>query len=165
MKNSESCHVDATFFHNKLDSKNYPFETDRYWLFSSKLCPFAHRTEIVRALSGLTENIGLTIAGSVQTEKGWNLDEHYESRDSARNPVDGVSRIPEIYKLSAASYTGRASVPVLFDTNTNTIVNNESAEIILQLDEVAVRYFNHASLYPPEKRELLDILIIGLLID
>ena len=159
MKSNESCHVDATFFHNILDSKNYPFEKDRYWLFSSKLCPFAHRTEIVRVLSGLAENIGLTIAGSVQTEKGWNLDEPYESRDSARNPVDGVGRIPEIYQLSASNYTGRASVPVLFDIKTNTIVNNESAEIILQLDEVAVRYFNHASLYPPEKRELIDTFI------
>lgn len=159
MKSNEICHVETTFFHNKLDSKNYPFETNRYWLFSSKLCPFAHRTEIVRALLELTDFIGLTIAASVQTAEGWNLDERYETPDSSRSPVDGVSRLPAIYELSTTDYSARASVPVLFDTKTNTIVNNESAEIIFQFNELAVRHFDHPSLYPSEKRELIDELI------
>ena len=159
MKTNEICHVETTFFHNKLDSKKYSFETGRYWLFTSKLCPFAHRAEIVRLLLGLSEEINLTIAASVQTDKGWNLDERYESIDSACSPVDGVGRLPAIYELSVPNYTGRASVPVLFDTKTNTIVNNESAEIILQFDDIAERHFNYSSLYPADKRELIDELI------
>ncbi len=161
MKSNEICHVETTFFHKELDSKNYPFETNRYWLFSSKLCPFAHRTEITRILTGLTEHIGLTIAASVQTAKGWNLDERYESQESTQSPIDGIGRLPAIYELSNSNYTGRASVPVLFDTKTNIIVNNESAEIIRQFDKITVSHFDHSSFYPANKRVLINEIING----
>ena len=143
MSVNEICHVEMTSFHNILGSEGYPYEKDRYWLFTSKVCPFAHRTEIMRALTGLTDDIGLTIAGAVQTEQGWDLDRRYVSADSAANPVAGINRLPDIYKLAAAGYIGRASVPVLFDTKTDTIVNNESSEIIRQFDQVATQHFDH----------------------
>lgn len=159
MKPKDVCHVDTTFFHHELNTKHFPYEVNRYWLFSSKLCPFAHRVEITRKLLKLTEDIGLTIAASVQTEKGWNLSERYKSGDSAPNPVEKIGRIPAIYNLSDPGYTGRSSVPVLFDRKTNSIVNNESAEIIMQLDDVAVRHYNHPSLYPYKIRKSIDSLV------
>ncbi len=159
MNSVEICHVDTTYFHEKLDSNEFPFEENRYWIFSSKLCPFAHRVEIVRKLLGLVEDIGLTIASSVQTEKGWNLSTPYKSIDSSVSPVDGIGRLPGIYEISVSNYNGRASVPVLFDTKTKSIVNNESAEIVLQLNDIAHRYYGHTSIYPEEKRELIDTLI------
>jgi putative glutathione S-transferase len=159
MKSNEICHVTTTFFHNELDSSNYPFEAGRYWLFTSKLCPFAHRTEIVRVLLKLTKFIGLTIAASIQTDKGWDLGDRYRSENSTQSPVEGIKRLPAIYELSTPGYSGRASVPVLFDNINNAIINNESAEIILQLNKLAVRQLGTPSLYPPEKRDLIDDLI------
>ena len=159
MKNNEICHVDKTEFHESLNTKDYPFEDHRYWLFSSKLCPFAHRTEIVRALLELDNTIGLTIAASIQTEQGWNLDDPYESDFSQSNPVKGAGKVPALYELSVPDYSGRSSVPVLFDRTSKSIVNNESAEIILQLDDVAVRHFSRPSLYPYELRKIIDTFI------
>ncbi len=156
MKPNEICHVETTTFHNKLASDDYPFEKDRYWLFTSKVCPFAHRTEIARALTGLTEHIGLTIAHPVQIAEGWNIEKRYESADSTACPIEGLRRLPELYQLAAPDYTGRASVPVLFDNKTNSIINNESAEIIAQFDEVAASHFDHPTLYPADKRQLID---------
>jgi putative glutathione S-transferase len=160
MKADEICHVETTTFHNQLESENYPFESGRYWLFTSKVCPFAHRTEIARALTGLTKEIGLTITDAVQTAEGWNIEKRYESADSSACPVAGLKRLPELYQLAAADYAGRASVPVLFDTKTDTIVNNESAEIIRQFD--AVGHTDQTPLYPKSKRALIDELIDGL---
>lgn len=162
MKTSEACHVESTYFHNQLASESYPFESGRYWLFSSKLCPFAHRTEIVRSLAGLTEHIGLTIAGSIQNKHGWNLDKRYKSAGSEVSPIPELVRLPELYELAEPGYTGRCSVPVLFDTKTNTIVNNESAEIIRQLDQIAVDLTHHQTLYPIEERKFIDERITGL---
>jgi putative glutathione S-transferase len=159
MKSNEICHVTTTSFHDELDSTDYPFEAKRYWLFTSKLCPFAHRAEIVRVLSKLTDVIGLTIAGSIQTDQGWSLGERYTSHGSSPSPVEGISRLPGIYELSRSGYAGSVSVPVLFDTKSNTIINNESAEIIVQLDQIAVRHFAYPSLYPPTKRDIIDQLI------
>ena len=159
MKSNEICHVTTTSFHGKIKHDETPFEANRYWLFTSKLCPFAHRTEIVRKLSKLTDTIGLTIAGSVQTSKGWNISERYQSPDSAPSPVKGISRLPAIYELSTPSYSGRVSVPILFDTISNTIINNESAEIINQLDDIAVHYFAYPSLYPEDKHSKIEQII------
>jgi len=162
MSANEICHVEVTTFHNELGSEDYPFEKARYWLYTSKVCPFAHRTEIMRALTGLTDYIGLTIAGAVQTEHGWDLGGRYESADSAASPIAGINRLPDIYKLAAPDYIGRASVPVLFDTKTNAIVNNESSEIIRQFDQVATQHFDHTTLYPNDKQMLIDEIIIEL---
>ena len=162
MSTNDICHVETTSFHNELDSKDYPFEKDRYWLYTSKVCPFAHRTEIMRALIGLTDYIGLTIADAVQTEQGWDLGNRYKSADSAPSPITDIKRLPDIYKLAAPGYTGRASVPVLFDTKTNTIVNNESSEIIRQFDQIATQQFEHTTLYPDDKQTLIDELITEL---
>ncbi len=159
MKTDELCHVTKTSFHDELGSEQYPFESGRYWLFTSKLCPFAHRTEIARKLAGLDAHIGLTIAGSVQTENGWNLAEIYPGKDNTPSPIAQIERLPGIYSLAAPGYTGRASVPVLFDTQTQSIVNNESAEIIRMFDSIAVELANHDTLYPNSQRTSVDEMI------
>jgi glutathionyl-hydroquinone reductase len=159
MKANEICYVETTTFHDEIGSESYPYEPGRYWLYTSKVCPFAHRTEIMRMLSGLSDHIGLTIAGSVQTAGGWNLDECYEGHESSRSPVGTAKRMPEIYEIAAPGYTGRASIPVLFDTKTNRIVNNESAEIIRQFDNIAMQFLDKETLYPENKRQLIDRLV------
>lgn len=156
MQKNEVCHVADTAFREELGQGDYAVEDDRYWLYSSKLCPFAHRTEITRALLGLEDRIGLTIADPVQTEKGWDIGGgRYESSDSAASPLDGVERLPGVYELASPGYAGRSSVPVLFDTRTRRIVNNESAEIIRQLALVFEKEGGR-SLYPAERREEID---------
>lgn len=159
MKPDELCHVTTTSFRDELGSARYPFEPGRYWLFTAKLCPFAHRAELARKLTGLDHAIGLTIAGSVQTEKGWDLGAIYPGADSMPNPLPQIDRLPGIYALAAPGYADRASVPVLFDTHTQTIVNNESAEIVAMLDAVAAEITNHATLYPQSQREQIDTII------
>lgn len=159
MQTNELCHVTTTSFHDQMGSARYPFAAGRYWLFTSKLCPFAHRTELARKLTGLDESIGLTIAGSVQSEKGWDLAEIYAGNGNTPNPVPHIDRLPGIYALAAPGYAGRASVPVLFDTQTQTIVNNESAEIIAMFDAIAVDQGDHATLYPQSRRGTIDTLI------
>lgn len=151
----ELCHVARTDFHAALGDPAYPVEPDRYWLFTSKLCPFAHRTEIVRALKGVQDRVGLTIADPVQTSAGWNLIDHHRSADSAPSPLEGVSHLPGIYAHASPGYAGRASVPVLFDTHTRTIVNNESAEIIRQFDRVFPSE-DTEMLYPEAARKAID---------
>lgn len=155
MRANEVCHVGPTSFHDEIGGEDYPFEANRYWLFTSKLCPFAHRTEIIRALKGVEDQVGLTIAGPVQTSAGWNLGDRYETEDSELNPVEGVSRLPGVYVHADPDYEGRASVPVLFDTKTGTIVNNESAEIIRQFDHIFTDDESD-SLYPEDLRGEID---------
>lgn len=161
MAKSELCHVTTTSFRNTLGSAEYPFEAGRYWLFTSKLCPFAHRTELARQLTGLDRHIGLTIAGSVQTAKGWDLGDIYAGAGNSSSPIERIDRLPGIYTLASPGYTGRASVPVLFDTKTNTIVNNESAEIIQMLDAVAVEFIGHHTLYRESQRTRIDEIILS----
>lgn len=159
METDELCHVTTTSFHAELGSGQYPFESGRYWLFTSKLCPFAHRTEIARKLTGLDAHIGLTIAGSVQTDKGWNLAEIYPGIGNTPSPIAQIERLPGIYSLAAPDYAGRASVPVLFDTQTQSIVNNESAEIIRMFDSIAVGLVDHDTLYPKSQHTGVDEII------
>ncbi len=162
MSTNELCHVTTTSFHNTLGSTKYPFESGRYWLFTSKLCPFAHRTELARKLTGLDRHIGLTIAGSVQTEKSWNLSEIYTGDGNSPCPVAQIDHLPGIYTLASPDYTGQASIPVLFDTKTQTIVNNESAEIIQMFDSVAVEIADHHTLYPKSQCTDIDEIIRSL---
>ena len=164
----ETCHVGTTSFHGEVGRGPFAPGGGRYWLFTSKLCPFAHRTEIVRVLKGLEQCVGLTVAGSVQTEQGWDLTIPYRASNVSPNPVNGVARIPDLYQLSSPDYSGRASVPVLFDKQTKTIVNNESAEIVLQLNSAFDdhRDCGHPGLdlYPHATRPAIDA-INGLLAD
>lgn len=103
-------------------------ESGRYHLYVSLACPWAHRTLILRRLKGLEAHIGVTAVHPHMLEQGWEYD--------PAEPLYGFTRHYELYTQTKPDYSGRVTVPVLWDTREKTIVNNESAEI--------VRIFNSA---------------------
>jgi putative glutathione S-transferase len=101
----------------------FPAEPGRYHLYVSMACPWAHRTLIARLLKGLRDFIGVSVTLPVMGEDGW------EYPDGA-DPINGVTLHRELYLMADARFSGRASVPVLWDRAQRTIVNNESADIL-----------------------------------
>lgn len=118
----------ATQFRNALSPEG-PFAPDagRYHLYVSWACPWAHRTLIYRKLKGLEEAIGVTYVEPLMLEDGWTLAEGADS-------VNGARFLWQVYAKADPNYTGRVTVPVLWDRERNAIANNESAEIIRMLD-------------------------------
>lgn len=100
-------------------------ESGRYHLFVSLACPWAHRTLIFRHLKDLQAHIGITIVDPRMLEHGWAFSEI--SRD---NPVQDIRYLHQLYTRAKPDYTGRVTVPVLWDKQRDTIVSNESADII-----------------------------------
>ncbi len=100
-------------------------ESGRYHLFVSLACPWAHRTLIFRELKELQDHIGVTIVDAKMLDHGWVF-----SDVSKDNPIGDLSFMHEVYTSAKSDYTGRVTVPVLWDKQKNTIVSNESSEII-----------------------------------
>lgn len=105
-------------------------EPGRYHLFVAWNCPWAHRTLLTRALKKLEGTISISIAKPNRNEQGWIFDKTGEFSD----PLFGVSAIHQIYSKDAIKYTGRITVPVLWDKFQNCMVNNESADIVRMLN-------------------------------
>lgn len=105
-------------------------ETDRYHLFVAWNCPWAHRTLLVRALKGLQDHISVSVAKPNRTEQGWVFDADGEFSD----PLLGVSAVHHVYSLDPQPYTGRLTVPVLWDKKQDRMVSNESADIVRMLN-------------------------------
>lgn len=99
----------------------------RYHLYVSLACPWAHRTIIVRKLKKLEDAISMTIVHPDMLENGWTFGDDPE-------PVNGFKYLYQVYQAAAPSYSGRVTVPVLWDKQRQMIVNNESAEIIRMLN-------------------------------
>ena len=97
-------------------------DSGRYHLYVSLACPWAHRTLIMRRLKGLEEHIDVTVVHPHMLEQGWEFAEP--------EPLYGYRCMHQLYTHARANYTGRVTVPVLWDRRQETIVNNESAEII-----------------------------------
>ena len=106
-------------------------ETGRYHLYVSLACPWAHRTIIFRQLKGLENVISMSVTSWHMGENGWTFDKEEGSSGDALN---GTQRLSEIYLLADPQYTGRVTVPVLWDKKRKTIVSNESSEIIRMLN-------------------------------
>jgi glutathionyl-hydroquinone reductase len=125
----------------------YPAATGRYKLIVGLGCPWAHRTLIVRALKGLDAAIAL-VAVSPSADGMWVFDQAEE----------GCHSLPELYQLAKPGYGGRCTVPVLWDSQSKTIVNNESAEIIVILNAEFNEFAQQPQLdlYPPDLRPLID---------
>jgi putative glutathione S-transferase len=128
-------------------------ERGRYHLYVSLACPWAHRTLIFRKLKGLEDLIGVSVVDPQMGQEGWVFGDSGATTDRA----NGKTKLSEIYLLADTHYTGRVTVPVLWDTKQRTIVNNESSEII--------RMFNSAfdslttvktDYYPAELRTEID---------
>ena len=102
-------------------------EPQRYHLYVSLACPWASRTLIYRKLKGLEKIVSLSVTHWLMAEKGWTFD---AGPGVIGDNVNGAACLREIYAAANASYTGRVTVPVLWDKYRRTIVNNESSEII-----------------------------------
>lgn len=145
----------ASQFRNAVtaDGANgFKAEPGRYHLFIAPSCPWAHRTAIARRYKQLDEVVGLTLA-ELPREQGWVGSDGIDDLQ----PVAGRFHIHRLYTTAQPDYTGRVTVPVLWDRQRRTIVNNESAEIIRILNEGFARFAgNAADLYPPALRAEID---------
>jgi len=132
-------------------------EGGRYHLYVSYACPWAHRTLIYRKLKGLTDLIDVSAVHWHMAESGWT----FEADDDGivGDKIGGAAKLSEVYLKAAPKMTGRVTVPILWDRETDTIVSNESSEII--------RMFNAAfngvggndqNYYPESRRSDIDVL-------
>jgi len=143
----------------------YPPEKGRYHLYVSYACPWAHRTLIVRALKGLEEIISVSaVHPHMSLTTGWRFptaDEKLPGEFSGPDPWhEDVKEMRDLYFKDSPDYTGRYSVPVLWDKRTDTIVSNESSEIIRMLNtefnSVLPGEYRSVDLYPKKLREQID---------
>lgn len=134
----------------------FPAAAGRYHLFVSLACPWAHRAIIVRRLKGLEAAIGMSIVDPVRDERGWAL----RQVPGATGDLSGsdFEFLAEAYAAGDAGFQGRVTVPVLWDCQSGTIVNNESADIIVMLNSVWDEWAAHRELdlYPAQLREEID---------
>ena len=127
---------------------------DRYHLYVALACPWAHRTVIMRTLKGLEEVVSMSIVEPLYGPHGWRFG---TSPGTTPDSVNGASELAEIYLRADPRYSGRVSVPVLWDKERRTIVNNESAEIIRMFNGAFGRFTNvRRDYYPPALREEID---------
>jgi len=129
-------------------------EAGRYHLYVSHACPWAHRTMIFRSLKGLEDMISVSVVNWVMKENGWT----FEPGDGVVNdPIHDADYLHQVYTAAKPDMSGRVTVPVLWDKQKNTIVSNESSEII--------RMFNSAfdgigakegDYYPEHLRDVID---------
>lgn len=135
-------------------SGGFKAEAGRYHLYVSLACPWAHRTLIVRAIKGLDAMIGVSVVNWFMGAEGWTF---APGPGVIADTVNGARRLADIYVAAKPDYTGRVTVPVLWDKATATIVNNESAEIIRMLgsafDGVGAR---PGDFYPVQHRTAID---------
>ena len=106
-------------------------EPNRYHLYVSLACPWAHRTMIYRKLKGLEDMISVSVVHPFMGENGWTF---AEGEGVVADPVLNANYLYEVYIAAKSDYTGRVTVPTLWDKKTNTIVSNESSEIIRMFD-------------------------------
>jgi putative glutathione S-transferase len=107
-------------------SSDFPAAAGRYHLYVATACPWCHRTMIMRRLKALEDVISMSVVEPLMLEHGWTF--------AVPDPLTGARYIYEIYQKADAGYTGRATVPVLWDKETGTIVNNESSDIIRMMN-------------------------------
>ena len=131
-------------------ASGYKAEAGRYHLYVSLACPWAHRTLIFRSLKRLKDAISLSVVDPFMGEGGW---EFTDNPGCIPDSVNGARYLREVYARAKPDYTGRVTVPVLWDKERGTIVNNESAEIIRMFNS-AFDAFGDAGLdfYPAERR-------------
>lgn len=135
-------------------SSGFRAEAGHYHLYISWACPWAHRTAIMRKLKGLDEAISLSVVDPFMGDGGW----HFSDAPGAiPDTVNGASYLREIYTKADPDYTGRVSTPVLWDKETETIVNNESREIINMLDtEFGDVATTDVDFYPEELQDRIE---------
>ncbi|WP_226479692.1 glutathione S-transferase family protein [Natrinema amylolyticum] len=150
-----------TTFHSEIrdepDARFQP-EAGRYHLYVSLACPWAHRTLVTRALKGLEDAISVSVVDPYRDEDGWQFTP--EKEGCTPDHVHGADFLRELYVRADPDATCRVTVPVLWDTQEETIVNNESAEIMRMLDTEFGRIVSRdVDLYPEGYRDEVDRII------
>jgi putative glutathione S-transferase len=135
-RDAVSCDANSTF----------PAEADRYHLFVSLACPWAHRTLILRELKGLQDFISVSVVKPEMLENGWELDP-----EDGSHGLGKLSYLHQVYTHVKSEYSGRVTVPVLFDKKTGQIVSNESSEIIRMFNTAFNNLTGNTSDYYPEE--------------
>jgi len=150
-------HKIPTTFRNHVtyDGKSgFRAEVGRYHLYVSLACPWAHRTLIMREIKGLNDAIDVSIADPILGDKGWMFS---KAPGNIPESMNHAQYLQEIYLKANPNYTGRVTVPVLWDKQTQTIVNNESREIMRMFDvEFASLATQKIDLYPPDLQHQID---------
>ncbi|MBR9651112.1 glutathione S-transferase family protein [Thalassovita aquimarina] len=130
-------------------------ESGRYHLYVSYACPWAHRTLIFRALKGLEDHIGISVVHPDMLDDGWSLDQGFDGATGDR--LYGLSFMRDIYTKADPGISGRVTVPVLWDKKTETIVSNESSEIIRMLNSAFDHITgNHDDYWPEDLRAAIE---------
>jgi len=135
-------------------SSGHPAETDRYHLYVSLACPWAHRTVIMRKLKNLEDVVGMTVVDPVRDERGWAF---RDGPGHSRDPINGFRFLSEAYAATAPAYDARVTVPVLWDRQEGRIVSNSDDDIMRMLNS-AFDDFTDSGLdfYPEELRAEID---------
>ena len=127
----------------------FPAESGRYHVYISRACPWAHRVALTRRLNGLTDDISLSLVDAERYENGWRFS------DENSDPLYGAAYLRDLYTRADPAFTGRVTVPVLWDKERETIVNNESREIMRMLN-TEFEGTTDVDLWPEGYREEID---------
>ena len=150
----------VTSFRDRVENDpeaTHPAEADRYHLYVSYACPWAHRALLVRALRGLEDVISVDVVDPYRQNDGW---EFAPSKAGCTpDSIGGAEYLREVYTAADPDFTGRVTVPVLWDREEETIVNNESREIIRMLDTAFSHLGHDTTLYPEGYRDDVDRVI------
>jgi glutathionyl-hydroquinone reductase len=126
----------------------------RYHLYVALACPWAHRTLIFRRLKGLESMIGVSIVNPIMGSEGWTFE---PDRSMVPDTVNSAIRLYEVYLKANPGYSGRVTVPVLWDKERSTIVSNESSEIIRMFNSAFDRIgASPGNYYPADRRDEID---------
>ena len=139
---------------NAPSGEAFEAEAGRYHLYVSYACPWAHRTLIFRKLKGLEDMVGLSVVNHFMGSDGWTF---HEGEGVIPDPNVEAEFMHQVYTAAEPSFTGRVTVPVLWDKKTKTIVSNESSEIIRMFNSA----FDHlgatpGDFYPEALRDEID---------
>jgi putative glutathione S-transferase len=151
--------ADSVFRHRITadGSSGFPAEAGRYHLYVAHGCPWAHRTLIFLALKRLEGAISVAYAIPGLKDQGWTFEDNPDFPDCTPDRVNGFHYLHEAYAASEPRYTGKVTVPTLWDKRTKRIVNNESSEIIRMLNAEFGRIAgDDTDFYPPPLRPEID---------
>ncbi len=137
-------------------SSGFKAEAGRYHLYVAHGCPWAHRTLIFRALKNLAGAISVAYAIPGLKDEGWMYEANAAFPDCTPDTVNGFRYLHQAYTASDPHYTGKVTVPTLWDKKTRRVVNNESSEIIRMLNSEFKDIANDLDLYPSPLRAEID---------
>ena len=141
-------------FRNWIGEPDFEAEADRYHLFVSLACPWAHRTLIFRKLKKLEDVIGMTVVDPIRDERGWAF---RNGSGYSEDPINDFKFLSEAYKATYPNYNARVTVPVFWDKKTGRIVSNVDDDIMRMFNSEFDDFTNIAlDFYPEEFRDEID---------